>query len=208
MMLEVNQFRKRYNQHLVLEISELRISEGIHWFVGKNGSGKSTFFKSLAGIIPFEGSLLFQNMSPHEQKCKFLLNYSEAEPKYPDFVTAKDILTFIAYAKKAPSGQLADLVSHFGVVDYWENNIGTYSSGMLKKVSLVSGFLGRPQLIILDEPFILVDAASIDNLYEIVARTQAEHGTSFFLSSHQDLLPEKLKIDSVFIVDNKTIVKK
>jgi ABC-2 type transport system ATP-binding protein len=100
------------------------------------------------------------------------------------------------------------LVAHFGVVDYWENNIGTYSSGMLKKVSLVSGFLGRPQLIILDEPFILVDTASIDRLYETVSRTQAEYGTSFFLSSHQDLLPEKLKLDSVLIVDNKTIVKK
>ncbi|CAN1504654.1 CcmA ABC-type multidrug transport system, ATPase component [Spirosomataceae bacterium] len=208
MMLEVNEFRKKYNQNLVLEIPQLSISEGIHWFVGKNGSGKSTFFKSLAGIIPFEGSLLFQNMTPHEQQCKFLVNYSEAEPKYPDFVTAKDILKFIAYSKKAPNGQLEDLVAHFGVVDYWENNIATYSSGMLKKVSLVSGFLGRPQLIILDEPFILVDAASIDKLYEIVASTQVEYGTSFFLSSHQDLLPEKLKLDSVFTVDNKTIVKK
>ena len=208
MMLEVNEFRKKYNQNLVLEIPQLSISEGIHWFVGQNGSGKSTFFKSLAGIIPFEGSLLFQNMTPHEQQCKFLVNYSEAEPKYPDFVTAKDILKFIAYSKKAPNGQLEDLVAHFGVVDYWENNIATYSSGMLKKVSLVSGFLGRPQLIILDEPFILVDAASIDKLYEIVARTQVEYGTSFFLSSHQDLLPEKLKLDSVLIVDNKTIVKK
>lgn len=208
MMLEVNEFRKKYNQNLVLEIPQLSISEGIHWFVGQNGSGKSTFFKSLAGIIPFEGSLLYQNMTPHEQQCKFLVNYSEAEPKYPDFVTAKDILKFIAYSQKSPNGQLEDLVAHFGVVDYWENNIGTYSSGMLKKVSLVSGFLGRPQLIILDEPFILVDAASIDKLYEIVARTQVEYGTSFFLSSHQDLLPEKLKLDSVFTVDNKTIVKK
>lgn len=208
MMLEVNEFRKKYNQNLVLEIPQLSISEGIHWFVGQNGSGKSTFFKSLAGIIPFEGSLLFQNITPHEQQCKFLVNYSEAEPKYPDFLTAKDILKFIAYSKKAPVGQLEDLVAHFGVLDYWENNVGTYSSGMLKKVSLVSGFLGRPQLIILDEPFILVDAASIDRLYETVARTQAEYGTSFFLSSHQDLLPEKLKIDSVLIVDNKTIVKK
>jgi ABC-2 type transport system ATP-binding protein len=208
MMLEVNEFRKKYNQHLVLEIPRLSISEGIHWFVGQNGSGKSTFFKSLAGIIPFEGSLLFNNLTPDQRQCKFWVNYSEAEPKYPDFVTAKDVLKFVAYAKKAPVGQLDELVGHFGVVDYWENNIGTYSSGMLKKVALVSGFLGNPKLIILDEPFILVDAGSIEKLYEIVAHTHAVHGTSFFLSSHQDLLPEKLKIDSVFMVDNKTIVKK
>ena len=147
MMLEVNEFRKKYNQHLVLEITQLSISEGIHWFVGQNGSGKSTFFKSLAGIIPFEGSLLFNNLTPDQRQCKFWVNYSEAEPKYPDFVTAKDILKFVAYAKKAQVGQLEELVGHFGVVDYWENNIGTYSSGMLKKVALVSGFLGNPSLL-------------------------------------------------------------
>jgi ABC-2 type transport system ATP-binding protein len=203
-MLIVNRFRKEYNNHVVLDIPFLEIPKGIHWFVGKNGSGKSTFFKSLAGIIPFQGEILFDSFAPSQIACKFLINYSEAEPKYPDFVTARDILKFIAYAKKAPAGQLDALVAHFGVVDYWENNIGTYSSGMLKKVS---GFLGNPQLIILDEPFILVDAVSIDKLYEVIAKTEAEHGTSFFLSSHQDLLPEKLGIASVLIVNNKTIAR-
>lgn len=207
-MLIVNRFRKEYNNHIVLDIPSLKIAKGIHWFVGKNGSGKSTFFKSLAGIIPFQGEILFESFKPSQVECKFLINYSEAEPKYPDFVTAKDILKFIAYAKKSPAGQLEDLVNHFGVDDYWENNVGTYSSGMLKKVSLVSGFLGKPQLIILDEPFILVDTASIEKLYDIICQTHSQFGTSFFLSSHQDLLPEKLKIDSVLVVDNKTITEK
>ncbi len=207
-MLEVNRFRKEYNNHVVLDIPSLSIAKGIHWFVGKNGSGKSTFFKSLSGIIPFQGEILFESFIPSQVECKYLINYSEAEPKYPDFVSAKDILKFIAYAKKSPSGQLEQLVSHFGVNDYWENNVGTYSSGMLKKVSVVSGFLGKPQLIILDEPFILLDAVSIEKLYDLVSKTHSEFGTSFFLSSHQDLLPEKLQLDSVLIVDNKTIIQK
>lgn len=207
-MLIVDRFRKEYNNHVVLDIPSLSIAEGIHWFVGKNGSGKSTFFKSLAGIIPFQGEILFESFAPSQVECKFLINYSEAEPKYPDFVTAKDILKFIAYAKKSPEGQLEQLVGHFSVDEYWENNVGTYSSGMLKKVSLVSGFLGKPQLIILDEPFILVDAVSIEKLYDIISQTHSQFGTSFFLSSHQDLLPEKLKIDSVLMVDNKTIIEK
>jgi ABC-type uncharacterized transport system ATPase subunit len=59
----------------------------------------------------------------------------------------------------------------------------------------------------LDEPFILVDAVSIEKLYDIIFQTHSEFGTSFFLSSHQDLLPEKLKIDSVLMVDNKSIVR-
>lgn len=207
-MLEVNQYEKKYTNHLILAIDQLEIAKGIHWFVGKNGSGKSTFFKSIAGIVPFSGKLLVNGLSPQNKKCKLVTNYSEAEAQYPDFVTAKDILKFIAYAKKAEKGQLDFLVSKLGVDLYWENSIATYSSGMLKKVSLVSGFLGKPSLIVLDEPFILIDAPSIENLYALINEYHLERDVSFFLSSHQDLIPDKLQINSVLLVENQTIVFK
>ncbi|MCP9766902.1 ATP-binding cassette domain-containing protein [Lacihabitans sp. LS3-19] len=207
-MLEVKNYLKKYNQHLVLDIPELSIVEGIHWFVGKNGSGKSTFFKSLAGITPFEGKMLFRGLLPSQKECKFLVNYSEAEPKYPDFVSGKDILKFIAYAKKASVRQMEELAEHFGINEYWEQKIGSYSSGMLKKITLVSGFLGNPTLIILDEPFILIDAASIEKLYNKISELRESHNVNFFLSSHQDLVPSKLHVDGLYFVDNKIIVKK
>lgn len=207
-MLEVNQYEKKYANHLILAIDHLEIDKGIHWFVGKNGSGKSTFFKSIAGIVPFSGQMSLNGLSPHNKKCKLLTNYSEAEAQYPDFITAKDILKFIAYAKKAEKGQLDLLVSKLGVNLYWENSIATYSSGMLKKVSLVSGFLGKPSLIVLDEPFILIDTPSIENLYALINEYHKERDVSFFLSSHQDLIPDKLQINNILLVDNQTIVFK
>jgi len=207
-MLEVNQYEKKYANHLILAIDQLEIDKGIHWFVGKNGSGKSTFFKSIAGIVPFSGHISINGLSPQSKKCQLLTNYSEAEAQYPDFITAKDILKFIAYAKKAEEGQLDLLVSKLGVNLYWENSIATYSSGMLKKVSLVSGFLGKPSLIVLDEPFILIDAASIENLYALINEYHKERDVSFFLSSHQDLIPDKLQINNILLVDNQTIVFK
>ena len=207
-MLEVKNYLKKYNQHLVLDIPELSIGEGIHWFVGKNGSGKSTFFKSLAGITPFEGEMYFKGLLPNQKECKFLVNYSEADPKYPDFVSGKDILKFIAYAKKAPISQLEDLAEYFGINEYWEQKIGSYSSGMLKKITIVSGFLGYPSLIILDEPFILIDAASIEKLYHKISELRESQNVNFFLSSHQDLVPSKLQVDGLYFVDNKTIIKK
>lgn len=207
-MLEVSQYEKKYANHIVLAIDSLIIGNGIHWFVGKNGSGKSTFFKSMAGIVPFSGKILINGFFPHENKCKLFTNYAEAEAQYPDFVSAKDILKFMAFAKKAEKGQLELLVSKLGVDLFWDNNISTYSSGMLKKISLVSGFLGRPSLIILDEPFILIDSHSIENLYELINEYHNERNVTFFLSSHQDLIPNKLKVDSVLLVDNQNIVYK
>jgi len=63
--------------------------------------------------------------------------------------------------------------------------VGTYSSGMLKKPALVLAFLGQPTCILLDEPLATLEAAAIPVLCAWMARQQAQHGTSFLLSSHQ-----------------------
>jgi ABC-2 type transport system ATP-binding protein len=200
-MIEIKDYKKRYGGHLVLQIDDLQISEGIHWIVGQNGSGKSTFFKSLAGIIPFEGLIKFNGYLPNQRACKYLVNYSEAEPTFPDFLTGFEILEFIAKAKKAPNGQLQLIAQKLGLELFWQQNVGSYSSGMLKKISIVGGFLGNPKLIILDEPFILIDATSIQILESLITQTRKK-GVSFLISSHQS--PQNLVVDSTYIIENKT----
>jgi ABC-2 type transport system ATP-binding protein len=205
-MLEIKDFSKSYKSQKVLQISDLQIPAGIYWFVGANGSGKSTFFRSVAGMLPFEGHLKFDGIDSSSNTYRFKINYSEAEPQYPDFLSGQEILAYIAEVKKSKSGQLQKLVDQFGVGGFWKQNIGTYSSGMLKKIALISGFLGDPSLIILDEPFILIDHATVDLLYTLIVEYAAQ-GKSFFLSSHQDLAPEMLCIDGVFKVANNTVTK-
>lgn len=206
-MLEVKNYKKSYNGHIILEIENLEITKGIYWIVGVNGSGKSTFFKSTAGIIPFEGSIVFEGLKPYQIESKMLVNYSEAEPAYPDFISGYDLLSFIAQTKKAPPSQLEFLATEIGVDIYWKQKIGTYSSGMIKKISIIAGFLGQPHLIILDEPFILIDHESINKLYDLIESSHKQ-GISFLISSHQDLLSELIKVDAVYMVHNKTITKK
>ena len=199
-MLEIKNYKKYYNSHLILEIPELNIPKGIHWILGKNGSGKSTLFKSISGIIPYEGTILFQGKNEKDSKYRFWINYSEAEPKFPEVVSASDVLNFIANAKKAPVGQLEHLIKYWEMNTYWKNPISTYSSGMLKKVSLVSAFLGSPQLIILDEPFILVDVQSTKKIIELINEYHKKSEVSFLMSSHQELDAEDIKFDSKFQV--------
>jgi ABC-2 type transport system ATP-binding protein len=81
-----------------LSIPDLTIPEGIHWIKGVNGSGKSTLLKSIAGIIPFDGeiSINMQSIKKNPVRSRRQVTYSEAEPLYPVFLSATEILEFVA----------------------------------------------------------------------------------------------------------------
>jgi ABC-2 type transport system ATP-binding protein len=208
-MLKIQNFKKTYTHHTIIAVENLEIPEGIHWFKGINGSGKSTFFRAVAGIIPFEGEISWNNLDIRKNAIAYRLevNMSEAEPSYPDYLTAFDLLTFIAEAKKASNEQLTQLAEILGVNVYWKTPIGTYSSGMLKKVSLLTAFLGQPKLIMLDEPLITIDERSAQIVHELVKEYSENQGVNFLLSSHQDFRLEKLAIKNTYLVENQTITK-
>jgi len=73
--------------------------------------------------------------NPYPTECG--VNYAEAEPLYPDFLTARDIIQFVGKAKQASKEQIVALAEQLGVNQYWKQPTGTYSSGMLKKVALL-----------------------------------------------------------------------
>lgn len=208
-MLSIKNFLKSYNNHKILEVQDLQIPEGIHWFKGINGSGKSTLFRSIAGILPYQGEIRFNNLDCRKDVVAYrlLVNLSEAEPLYPDYLSAYDLLKFIAEAKNAPADQLLALADSLGVNKYWKSPIGTYSSGMQKKVSLLSAFLGTPKLIMLDEPLITIDDRSVQIVYELVKDYYENRGVSFLLSSHQDFRFEKLAIKNMYLVQNQAVTQ-
>ncbi len=208
-MLHLTGYKKKFNDHLILSVEDLRIPRGIHWFKGANGSGKSTFFRSVAGMIPFSGNIRLQGRDQVAEPVAYrqTVSLSEAEPLYPDYLRGYDLLTFIAEARKAPAGQLKELGARLGAAIYWDKPMGTYSSGMLKKIALLSAFLGAPQLILLDEPLITIDEAAADAVYELIFEKHTLEGVNFLLSSHQDFRLERLPLVNTYLVKDKTIVR-
>lgn len=208
-MLTIKNFLKSYNNHKILEVENLQIPAGIHWFKGVNGSGKSTLFRSIAGILPYKGEILFNNLDCRKDVVAYRLqvNLSEAEPLYPDYLSAYDLLKFVAEAKQAKEQQLLALADNLGVNKYWKSPIGTYSSGMQKKISLLSAFLGSPKLIMLDEPLITIDDRSVEIVYELVKDYYENRGVSFLLSSHQDFRFERLAIKNMYLVQNQAVTQ-
>lgn len=207
-MLHFQKFEKRYGNFPALKIDELTIPPGIYWIKGVNGSGKSTLLKSIAGILSFKGDILLNNsVSIKKQPVNYrkLVNFAEAEPLFPEFLTGSEMIQLFADAKGAPAGQEQQLIESMSMSAYVDRPVGTYSSGMLKKLSLLLAFLGRPQIIMLDEPLITIDTASLKILYSWMAERHTQQGTSFLLTSHQALDTAELPAATQLLVSEQTL---
>lgn len=207
-MLELRKIKKHYNSTLVLEISLLKLEGGIYWLKGANGSGKTTLLKMIAGLLPFEGDILFKNVSLRSNPLIYRQNMSwaDAEPLYPSYMTGKDLVTLYLKIRKALQEEVDNLLELFKMTEYINSAIGTYSTGMTKKLSLVLAFIGNPPLIILDEPLITLDADTFKVASNLILKKSRTIGTSFLMSSHQDLDKALSISGKELIINNRTIV--
>jgi len=98
-----------------------------------------------------------------------------------------DMIKLFASARDAKPGEEKPRLEEMNMLSYINDPVGTYSSGMLKKLSIVLAFLGSPQIILLDEPLITLDATSIQILYRWIVTQHDGQNTNFLISSHQPL---------------------
>ncbi len=206
-MLILRNIQKKYGASAILNIENLELPHGIYWLKGANGSGKTTLFKMLSGLIPFEGQIQLNNLDIRQQPVAYrqCVNYGEAEPNYPDFLTGNDLIQFIAKTKNAHKVTVKNLIDALDIGQYLHRAVGTYSSGMLKKLSLMLAFIGQPKLLVLDEPLITIDAVAVQNIIKLINEYH-QNGCLILLSSHQSFDNQAdIIIHKTLLVHNQTV---
>ena len=207
-MLQFSKFAKSYGQTVVLRIDELIVPDGIFWIKGANGSGKSTLLKAAAGILGFDGDVIVDGQTSVKKNptaYRRLVNFAEAEPVFPPFLTGMEMINLFRSSKGGGLKQHEYFVESMEMTPWIGEPIGTYSSGMVKKLSLLLAFMGKPKFMLLDEPLITIDTASLVVLYRWIEHHHRQEGISFLLSSHQPLqFAEKHQV-GVLEVRDRTI---
>ncbi len=204
-MLELEGLKKTYNSHLILDIKKLKLSAGIYWINGKNGSGKTTLMKILAGVIPFEGSVALHAVDLIKEPIAYRrqINYADAEPLYPSFLTGKELLKFVQAARKDSDINVQALIDIWGIRGFMNDRIETYSSGMIKKLSLALVFIGNTRLVLLDEPLITLEDSALPILFKLMS-DRAKVGTSFLFTSHQSFPESEIPLTGKIMIENRT----
>lgn len=207
-MLQLTQLRKVYQGKVVLDIPSLLLDPGIFWIQGANGSGKSTLLKIIAGMVPFEGDITFKGSSLRHSPLIYRqhIGWAAAEPLYPPFMTGMDLITLYQRIRKVPQKEIDQLIERFNVGNFIKGQASAYSAGMTKRLSLLLAFMGDPALIILDEPLTTLDTNSFTLISDLILEAWQKKGTSFLMSSHQELDTNLLNAQRVLTVINQSIV--
>jgi ABC-2 type transport system ATP-binding protein len=207
-MLQLSNIQKWYGTHHIFSIDELTFPTGIYWLKGENGAGKSTFMKMVAGLIPFKGEIFIDekiSLRKSPVHYKLLLNHAEAEPVFPSFLTGIELIEFVSNIKKGTKEQIDEIRQILGIDEYLKNPTGSYSSGMLKKLSLLLAFIGQPKWILLDEPLTTLDQSSQKALCNLIMNQQQQNDISFIITSHHDIETTYIHFDKTFMLKDKQL---
>ena len=197
-MIEIHIKNKYYGKKKVLENIDLSFSSGnIYGIVGRNGAGKTTLFRCIAGLETCDGSVNapFENLKNH-------LGYLETDPAIMSFITGREHLQLMCNARDITTDDFEEQNVFDLPLDQYAN---TYSTGMKKKLALMSILLQKNDIVILDEPFNGVDIQSNILITEIIEELK-RLGKAILISSHIFSSLNTI-CDKIILLDGGTVKK-
>lgn len=154
--------------------------------VGHNGAGKTTLIKLMLGLIrPSAGTIrvLGEDPAAGEFSARQLLGYLPENVAFNAALTGRETLSFYARLKQLKPAMTWSLLDRVGLGDAANRRVGTYSKGMRQRLGLAQALLGRPRILLLDEPTTGLDPALRQTFYDIL-RELRDGGTTVLISSH------------------------
>lgn len=209
--LEVQNLRKTIGNKEIIKGISFNLNKGeVFGFLGPNGAGKTTTIRMMVGLIrPTGGTIKICgfNIQTHFYKAIKNLGCIVENPElYPYLSGWDNLLHFVRMLEGIGEERIKEVTELVGLTERIHDKVKTYSLGMRQRLGIAQALLGKPKVLILDEPTNGLDPRGIREMREFIRYLAEKEGLSVLVSSH--LLSEiQLLCDRVAIISKGTIIR-
>lgn len=188
-MIEVVNFVKRFGRVAAVNDVSLTVRPGeVFGLLGPNGAGKTTTIRGMTGLTrPTSGTVRVAGFDVWREpvRAKGAFGYIPDRPYLYGKLTARELLRFIAGLHKLPKAdaEIERWLEFFGLTDFSNELIETYSHGMKQKLTIITAMLPDPPVLIVDEPMVGLDPRAAKQARELLS-DYAKKGKTVLLTTH------------------------
>lgn len=191
-MIHIEQLSKSYSGTTVLDIETLQIPSGTALgLVGNNGAGKTTLFSCLLDLIkPTQGHITNRDLRVDQSEAwKDFTSAFIDESFLIGYLTPEEYFSLIASLRTVPQSEVDTLMEELapffnGEVLGQKKYLRDFSKGNQKKVGIAATLIGKPSLVVLDEPFANLDPTTQFRLKDLLKKIASQGDTTLLVSSH------------------------
>ena len=204
-IIETQNLTKSYSGFTAVSGINLHIPKGtVYGFLGPNGAGKSTTMKMFLGLTkPTSGSFVIDGKKYPKDRVEILKevgSFIEA-PAFYGNLTGEENLDIVRKILGLPKSSVSEALEIVGLTQYRKRLAKKYSLGMKQRLGLASALIGKPPILILDEPTNGLDPVGIHEIRTLIRSLPQQFSCTVFVSSH--LLSEiELMADNIGILNH------
>ena len=177
--------------------------------IGANGAGKSTLIKIILKLLPYSKgkiTLFGEDLSRFKDNHKIGYVSQKANSFNSDFpATVKEVVMANLYSKKglfsrynkADIEKLHSVLDKVGMAGYENKLIGKLSGGQQQRIFIARALISDPELLLMDEPTVGVDAKSVKQIMDIISSLN-KHGMTIIMTNHDT--PELVRVSSKLLI--------
>lgn len=191
--IEAEGLAKSYGRHRALDGFDMVAHPGVTGLLGPNGAGKTTLLRGLATVLPLDAGsvrLLGRNPADEDQRLQIRrrLGYLPQEAGFHRGFTAFEALDYVAVLKehterRSRHEEVRRVLDLVGLSEVATKKVRALSGGMRRRLGLAQALLGRPELLVLDEPTVGLDPEQRMRFRDLVSESGT--GRTVVLSTHQ-----------------------
>ena len=194
-MLETEGASKAYADLVALESLNLRVPAGqVVALVGHNGSGKSTLLRLAAGLLELtDGSISIAGEPAGSSAARAALSFLPDEPVLYDDLSVREHLAYVAalHGVAACADDFDELLERVGLSHRADDLPARFSRGLRQKASIALGLVRPFELLLVDEPFVGLDAPGKEAVLGIIDELQGD-GAAIVVATHDPTFVERV----------------